>query len=175
MRVATSAALVFCVAEPPEEPDELELEDGLEELDEVLAVVVVDVGDVGELAGAGEVDCATAEVAVTAVVVWLLFDITLLTTGSAITGTAVGLDNVPEAETVPAAAGAVVDCVVTTPPLDVLVCVVLVCVCVAVCVATTVGVATAVVVVVLSVVVVDVVVVLVVVMVGVVVVTVGIT
>jgi hypothetical protein len=46
-----------------------------------------------------------------------LFDITLLTTESAITATAVGFDNVPAAEMVPADAGAVVDCVVTTPLL----------------------------------------------------------
>ena len=69
VRVATSAALVFCVEEPPEEPDELELELELEELVDELAVVVVvvDVGEVVLLLGAA--DCATAEVAVTAVVV----------------------------------------------------------------------------------------------------------
>ena len=61
-----------------------------------------------------------------------MFVTTALTTGSAITGTAVGLDNVPEAETVPAAAGAVVDCDVTTPPLVVVVDVVVVGVTVAV-------------------------------------------
>jgi hypothetical protein len=71
VRVATSAALVFCVAEPPVEGDEfefdeLELLELLEELDDVL-VVVVDVVDVGEFTGDGAFDCATAEVATIAV------------------------------------------------------------------------------------------------------------
>ena len=116
--VATRAALVFCVwllELPPD--DELELEP----LDELAGAeaVVVDVVDVGELVEFdGAVDCATADVAVTAVVVGLDVN-TLLTTGSATTATAVGLVSVPDELTDTVVTGSLVDSVVVVPVVGV--------------------------------------------------------
>ena len=77
---------------------------------------MVEVGELVEFDD--EVDCDTADTAVTAVVAKL--DVTtLLTTGSAKTATAVGLVNVPDELTDTVVTGSLVDSVVVVPVVGV--------------------------------------------------------